>query len=161
MIMRRSLFILSGIAILTVSLAYAQEEKKLTEEQALELIEGYKAKEEIANTKIEEEKQKVETLKSEITELDANVDSLKAKITGIKSPKQEVTEKKEIKKVETGKQDIYVVKPGDWLVKLAEYPKVYGKGNYAKWTRIYEANKEFIKDPNLIYPGWELKIPRP
>lgn len=60
-----------------------------------------------------------------------------------------------------GDYDIYVVVEGDWLSKLAEYPEVYGWGNYARWPEIYEANKDLIKDPDLIYPGWELKIPRP
>ncbi len=60
-----------------------------------------------------------------------------------------------------GEYDIYVVKPGDWLSKLAEYPEVYGWGNYARWPEIYNANRDLIKDPDLIYPGWELKIPRP
>ncbi|MGQ9706265.1 MAG: LysM peptidoglycan-binding domain-containing protein [bacterium] len=60
-----------------------------------------------------------------------------------------------------GAHDIYVVKPGDWLSKLAEYPEVYGWGNYARWPDIYHANTDLIKDPDLIYPGWELKIPRP
>jgi len=57
--------------------------------------------------------------------------------------------------------DIYVVVPGDWLSKLAEYPEVYGWGNYARWPDIYHANQDLIWDPDLIYPGWELKIPRP
>ena len=33
----------------------------------------------------------------------------------------------------------------------------YGDAN--KWRRIYEANKAHIKDPDLIYPGQQLKIP--
>lgn len=57
--------------------------------------------------------------------------------------------------------DIYVVMPGDWLSKLAEYPEVYGWGNYARWPDIYHANDDLIWDPDLIYPYWELKIPRP
>jgi nucleoid-associated protein YgaU len=57
--------------------------------------------------------------------------------------------------------DTYVVVPGDWLSKLAEYPQVYGWGNYARWPEIYHANTDLIKDPDLIYPGWVLKIPRP
>ncbi|KKS26065.1 MAG: Peptidoglycan-binding lysin domain-containing protein, partial [Parcubacteria group bacterium GW2011_GWA2_42_11] len=32
-----------------------------------------------------------------------------------------------------------------------------GSGN--KWRRIYNANKDKIQDPNLIYPGQELVIP--
>ena len=58
-------------------------------------------------------------------------------------------------------QSYYVVKPGDWLSKLAEYPDVYGHGNYARWREIYKANKDLIQDPDLILPGWKLKIPRP
>jgi nucleoid-associated protein YgaU len=54
----------------------------------------------------------------------------------------------------------YTVKEGDWLAKLAEYPEIYGHGNYAWWPKIYKANQDKIKDPNLIYPGQVLIIPR-
>jgi nucleoid-associated protein YgaU len=29
-----------------------------------------------------------------------------------------------------------------------------------KWKHIYKANKDKIKDPDLIYPGWVLKVPK-
>jgi|WetSurMetagenome_2_1015567.scaffolds.fasta_scaffold108177_3 nucleoid-associated protein YgaU len=63
----------------------------------------------------------------------------------------------------TGNFTEYTVVEGDWLSKLAEYEEVYGPGHqyYRRWPEIYEANKDLIKDPNLIYPGWVLKIPRP
>ena len=32
-------------------------------------------------------------------------------------------------------------------------------GNGGRWTEIYEANKDTIKDPNLIYVGQKLTIP--
>jgi len=32
-------------------------------------------------------------------------------------------------------------------------------GDAGRWPEIIEANKEKIKDPNLIQPGLELKIP--
>ena len=35
--------------------------------------------------------------------------------------------------------------------------KVYHDGS--QWPMIYEANKDKIKNPNLIYPGWVLLIP--
>ena len=50
---------------------------------------------------------------------------------------------------------IYVVKSGDSLSKIAKAE--YGDAN--AWNRIFEANKDILKDPNKIYPGQKLKIP--
>jgi len=50
---------------------------------------------------------------------------------------------------------IYVVKSGDSLSKIAMAE--YGDGN--AWNKIFEANKDILKDPNKIYPGQKLKIP--
>ena len=49
----------------------------------------------------------------------------------------------------------YIVAKGDSLSKIAK--REYGDAN--QWRRIYEANKDLIKDPDLIYPGQELKVP--
>jgi nucleoid-associated protein YgaU len=49
----------------------------------------------------------------------------------------------------------YVVQSGDSLSKIAK--KFYGDSN--AWKRIFEANKDRIKNPDLIQPGWTLKIP--
>lgn len=50
---------------------------------------------------------------------------------------------------------IYVVVSGDSLSKIAK--REYGDAN--KWKQLYEANRDTIKDPNLIYPGQKLKLP--
>lgn len=47
----------------------------------------------------------------------------------------------------------YEVAKGDNLTKIG---KKFGLG----WKEIYEANKDRIKDPDLIQVGWKLKIPR-
>ena len=47
------------------------------------------------------------------------------------------------------------VKKGENLWKIAE--KHYGNGS--KYTAIFEANKPMLKDPDLIYPGQNLRIP--
>jgi nucleoid-associated protein YgaU len=47
------------------------------------------------------------------------------------------------------------VKSGDSLSKIAK--REYGNAN--DWKRIFEANKDIIKDPNKIFPGQKLKIP--
>ena len=49
----------------------------------------------------------------------------------------------------------YKVLSDDSLWKIAQ--DQYGDGS--KWNMIYEANKDEIHDPGLIYPGQELKIP--
>ena len=50
---------------------------------------------------------------------------------------------------------IYEVKPGDSLSKIAKAH--YGKAS--DWQRIFEANRDIVKDPDLIKPGQRLKIP--
>jgi nucleoid-associated protein YgaU len=52
--------------------------------------------------------------------------------------------------------DFYEVKKGDSLSKIA---KVY-YGDALKYPHIFEANKPMLKDPNLIYPGQVLRIPK-
>ncbi len=52
----------------------------------------------------------------------------------------------------------HLVQKGEYLSKIAGYPNVYGDS--FKWQKLYEANKSFISDPNLIYPFQVLKIAR-
>ena len=49
----------------------------------------------------------------------------------------------------------YTVEKGDSLSKIAQ--EVYGKASL--WRKIYEANQDHIKDPDLIYPGQVLRLP--
>ena len=57
-------------------------------------------------------------------------------------------------KVEEGESRFYEVKAGDSLSKIAQhYPGM-------TWQKIYEANKDVIKDPNVIHPGQKIKIPQ-
>lgn len=49
----------------------------------------------------------------------------------------------------------YTVKRGDCLWNIAK--RFYGNGS--KYTTIYNANRDKIKNPNLIYPGQVLWIP--
>ena len=49
----------------------------------------------------------------------------------------------------------YTVKAGDTLARLAE--QFYNSGN--KWVKIYDANREQVKNPNYIFIGMKLIIP--
>jgi nucleoid-associated protein YgaU len=55
----------------------------------------------------------------------------------------------------TDRERTYTVVAGDTLSKIAK--REYGDAS--KWHRIYEANKDTIKNPDLIYPGQTFKIP--
>jgi nucleoid-associated protein YgaU len=52
--------------------------------------------------------------------------------------------------------DFYEVKSGDSLSKIAKH--YYGDA--LKYPVIFEANKPMLKDPNLIYPGQMLRVPK-
>lgn len=52
---------------------------------------------------------------------------------------------------------MYTVKSGDSLSKIAQ--EVYGSAN--DYMKIFEANKPMLSDPDKIYPGQVLRIPKP
>ncbi len=49
----------------------------------------------------------------------------------------------------------YTVKPGDTLARLSQ--EFYSSPN--KWEKIFEANRDVLKNPNYIYVGMKLTIP--
>lgn len=63
--------------------------------------------------------------------------------------------KKKEEKAESSGGGTYTVVSGDCLWNIAK--KFYGSG--AQYVKIYNANKNIIKNPNLIYPGQVLTIP--
>ena len=65
------------------------------------------------------------------------------KAEGVSAPTSEV------------KVEYYEIKSGDTLSAIAK--KYYGKGS--EYPRIFEANREVIKNPDLIYPGQKIRIP--
>ncbi len=50
----------------------------------------------------------------------------------------------------------YTVKSGDSLSLIAKHQY----GDAKKWNTIFEANKSQIKDPDKIFPGMVLTIPK-
>ncbi|WP_447968706.1 peptidoglycan-binding protein LysM [Nitrospira sp. M1] len=56
---------------------------------------------------------------------------------------------------QTDKVEYYVIQKGDTLGGIAQK----FLGNAMEYPKIFEANKEVIKDPNLIYPGQKIRIP--
>ncbi len=54
-----------------------------------------------------------------------------------------------------GAQQTYTVEKGDNLSSISK--RFYGKSKY--WKQIFEANRDTIENPDLIYPGQTIKLP--
>ena len=54
-----------------------------------------------------------------------------------------------------GGERFYVVVKGDSLSKISKM--FYGDAN--QWKRIFDANRDVIRNADLIQPGWKLRIP--
>jgi len=124
-------------------LMFAQE--KMTEKEAqAELL--------ALQQEIAEAEAKIAALVTEVEALRADVEDLGATRDGLEMKLAELQQ--EWKMCQYGR---YKVIEGDWLSKIASMREVYHQGS--QWPMIYEANKDKIKNPNLIYPGWVLLIP--
>jgi len=55
------------------------------------------------------------------------------------------------------KVEYYTIESGDTLSAIAKR----FLGNAMDYPKIFEANREVIKDPDLIYPGQKIRIPLP
>ncbi|MBT2969860.1 MAG: peptidoglycan-binding protein LysM [Candidatus Thiodiazotropha sp. (ex Ctena orbiculata)] len=64
-------------------------------------------------------------------------------VDGVSAPPQEA------------KVEYYTIESGDTLSAIAK--RFLGKAS--DYPKIFEANREVIKDPNLIYPGQKIRIP--
>ncbi len=141
--MKKIISICFILFLLGPALIFAED--KLTEEQAQEELLALQAQLAEAEAKIGELEAEVGVLRLEVAELEASRDELIAKLNELKEA---------WKICQYGR---YKVIEDDWLSKIASMRKVYHEGS--KWPMIYEANKDKIKNPNLIYPGWVLLIP--
>jgi nucleoid-associated protein YgaU len=83
---------------------------------------------------------------SYLSEMDTKLAELDGKIAGLKS------------RLPANIYDEYTVVRGDYLWKIAKMEDIYG--NPFQWIRIYNVNKDQIKDPDLIYPEQIFKIAR-
>ncbi len=82
---------------------------------------------------------------------DGRIPDIEGRIKAVKAEQTEPEEDKEAAKAEQR----YTVEAGDYLRKIS----VRFYGAEMLWKKIYEANKNIIKHPNLIYPGMKLVIP--
>jgi len=83
---------------------------------------------------------------SALTDMQNLIATIEGKLTQIKN------------KMPKAVYDEYTVSVGDYLWKISGKSDIYNDPTH--WMRIYSYNADQIKDPDLIYPDWVLKIQR-
>lgn len=111
-------------------------------------LQGLESTKSTATTEASTLSGQISSIQGEVRTLQSRYNSAKAEVDGV----QEQVDYFE------GLPKVHVVQDGEFLRKISEYERIYA--DQTKWPRIYRANKDKIQDPNLIFPGWELVIPR-
>lgn len=96
--------------------------------------------------------EKTDLLFAKLNNLEKRVRALEQRV-GKKPLKLKPKELYPVKKI--GK--LYEVKKGESLWRISGHKDVYN--DPSKWKKIYEANKNKIANPNVVYPGQRLVIP--
>ena len=128
---------------------FVKPEKKIKELETVGL--DYKE----GNEKLKSFRPKFNDYDLAMTVHSSNINIDNNEVVSTKDVKKAETPKSTGEKKEEKKSQTYTVKSGDCLWNIAK--KFYGNG--AQYTKIYNANKGIIKNPNLIYPGQVLTIP--
>ena len=103
------------------------------------------------------------TATSKAWEAEASANAAREAALAKAREEEEVVEEEEIAEEEVVEEvsGFYVVgtweRDRDCLWNIAKKKRFYG--DPWKWKRIYRANQDKIKDPDLIYPGQRLSIP--
>ncbi len=102
------------------------------------------------------------TAKAESEAASADLDRLRAELRRLQGEYRVQADqvqkiKDEIKYFESLPKDYTVVR-GDCLWNISGFESIYA--DPIQWPRIYRANKDQIKDPDLIYPDQVFDIPR-
>lgn len=137
-----------------------KEFKKLSKEQMAEYCaelarqdSTYKAEMQGLQDELEQSKGRSMRLHAEGDSLFALGTALEKRIAARPRDGRDAREDKE-----PGAPADHVVRRGESLWAISASRTGYGRG--VLWPRIYEANRGKIRDPNLIFPGQELSIPK-
>jgi len=151
-----------GIMVLgTASQANAQQDK-MTIEEWQAALDACNQREAAASARISDLDGQIADVRRQISDLDSQVNDVRQEISGlnqqVSSTQGDLTQiKDELERIRF--PDSYTVVKGDCLWNIAKKDYIYN--DPFKWPQIYEANKDKIKDPDLIYPKQVFTIIRP
>ena len=139
---------------LEIELPSREIDKLETKDRGIKGNEGYLVGKKVTKEKIEPVKKKrgIETLKPRKSYMKSQIVYQKPSDSG-STVKKEGIGKKTAKEEKVARA--YVVKKGDTLQKISS--EVYGTTK--EWKKIFDANKDTLKDPDKIRVGQKLVIP--
>jgi len=100
---------------------------------------------------------KASLVEATVMTLEKRIETLQTEIFFLLAKVKKLEEQLAAQPVEITLKNLYRVKKGDTLWDISGYRSIYN--DPFQWKKIYETNKDKIKDPDLIYPGQRLFIP--
>ncbi|NNE42754.1 MAG: LysM peptidoglycan-binding domain-containing protein [Gemmatimonadetes bacterium] len=132
-----------------------QQYQELSKDEALEYCRQLAAEIDILNDNAAMSNQMLPEIEAEISELEAKVAELGASNmelgTEVAALEAKLTQLRML-------PTTYTVLPNDWLRKISAKTQIYNDEH--QWRKLYNSNRDKITDPNLIFPGQVLKVPR-
>jgi len=142
--------------------AVAQQQERMNMEEWQAQLDACRAREAAAASRIADLDRQIADLRRQIQNVDqqiatarSDVQRLNQQVSGTQAELERA--RQELQRVRF--PDSYTVIRGDNLWNIAKKDYIYN--DPFKWPRIFEANKDKIKDPDLIYPQQVFRIPRP
>lgn len=163
------LFLISSIAIASSSIV-----KEKTSEELFSGFEKFKERSTTVNEAdfeawLEEAKQwqkvlsqlgiqRTNTVEATMTTLEERIETLQTEVSLLLAKVKKLEKELSVKPAQVTLKNLYRVKKGDTLWDISGYRSIYN--DPFQWKKIYETNKDKIKDPDFIYPGQRLIIPQ-
>ncbi len=152
-----------GFAVFATAVpSLAQEQERLEVEIWQQQLEECQQREAAANARITELDAQIADLRSQIDDVDRQISQARSEVQRLNQQVSNTQNQLNQAQSELEKlryPESYEVVKGDCLWNIAKKDYIYA--DPFKWPRIYEANKDKIKDPDLIYPKQVFTIPRP
>lgn len=98
----------------------------------------------------------IEQLRKVVEQKDRKIDVLTQRLARVTKKLEQ--KESEFFMMQPERPQIYEVRKGDNLWRIASKKNIYGNGYM--WIKIYNANMSKISNPNIVYPGQLFEIPK-
>lgn len=136
----------------------AQEYKKLSEENRQEYCQELAEQDSIYREEIADAREAGERFAGRAQAARAAADSLARLADSLDARVATMRQAPPVETPSHAGNAVVTVRSGDSLWRISAREAIYGDGH--RWSELYEANRDRIRDADRIYPGQELVVPR-